>query len=297
MDKKYREALTTYGLNKLDEDALKLISAGVTMLEKIVDEGGLPPDNPEVFQRVDSVYLFKRIIIQYSTVLELRSEKSIPGFSSARYFDFVSATALVRHLLECAVVLGYVFDQQRSDEERWFLHEVWRLGGRLERLDTPYLYVNARHQEESALIDTAKSKIQATSIFSKLPKKVQGQALNGKWRRVLNKPNFKSLFWSQMVRSDLGAEFVRRAIDLTSQYNHSQSTIAFQQEANLTTQEEFARLSLLRSTIAFAYAIKTFSLIYPQCKTVLNLFPFGDLVKDYISMGRELGQRYAKKSK
>lgn len=131
-------------------------------------------------------HVARKILMHSLAIGKLLEGTYVTNVNDVEYhvLDFPSMGALSRSLLESYLLFNYIFIKKKENEDKNFYHEIWRLGGLLDRqqfIATSQEAIDTRIRELSD-IESIREYIKKHKIYTILTKTEKSQALKGKWR-------------------------------------------------------------------------------------------------------------------
>lgn len=140
----------------------------------------------ELAWQVDAENLALKLFFHLGTVYKLQEGTTLPKIEGVipRYVDFPSISTLTRAAFETFLCFHFIFIQPPTTEEKEFRHDVWKLGGLLDRqrFITTTTEGIEKVREEKIICEKIKEKIAENPIFEQLTDPRKKDALKGKWR-------------------------------------------------------------------------------------------------------------------
>lgn len=135
---------------------------------------------------VDAEILALKLFFHIGSVFKLQEGTALPKIAKVNpnYVDFPSISTLSRAAIETFLCFHFIYIQPSSMEEKEFRHDLWKLGGFLDRQRFMATTDEGRAIliEEKKLSEELKQKIENNPIYAQLPQPRQKDALKGKWR-------------------------------------------------------------------------------------------------------------------
>jgi hypothetical protein len=136
--------------------------------------------------QIDAENLALKLFFHLGSVFMLQDGTTLPKIANVtpNYVDFPSISTLTRVAFETFLCFHFIYIQPVTMEEKEFRHDVWKLGGFLDRQRFMVTTAEgkAKIQEEKLLSVKLKKKIETDPIYIKLPTPRQKDAIKGKWR-------------------------------------------------------------------------------------------------------------------
>jgi len=140
----------------------------------------------ELAWQADAENLAVKIFFHLGSSFQLQTGTSLPPISGVtpNYVDFPSIAILTRAALETYLCFNFIYVKPSTMKEKAFHHDIWELGGFLERQKFTATTAEGRQkiQEEKEVIKELKEKIGSNPIFDTLSDPRKKDAIKGKWR-------------------------------------------------------------------------------------------------------------------
>jgi hypothetical protein len=135
---------------------------------------------------IDAENLALKLFFHIGSVFKLQEGTALPEIANVtpNYVDFPSISILTRAAIETFLCFHFIYIQPKSMNEKEFRHDLWMLGGYLDRQRFMVTTEEGRAKilEEKKLSEHLKNKIEMNPIYKKLPPPRQKEAVKGKWR-------------------------------------------------------------------------------------------------------------------
>ncbi len=140
----------------------------------------------ELAWQVDAENLASKLFFHLGTVYQLQEGTTLPKIEGIipQYVDFPSISTLTRAAFETFLCFHFIFIQPPTIEEKKFRHDIWKLGGLLERqrFITTTAEGAEKVREEKVICERIKENIMKNPIFEQLTEPRKKDAIKGKWR-------------------------------------------------------------------------------------------------------------------
>lgn len=181
--------------------------------------------------------------------------------------DFPSMGSISRSLLESYLLFNYIFVRNEDYENKKFYHEIWRLGGLLDRqkfIATSKEMKNAQLNEISS-IESIKKYIINHVLYNSLTKNEKKEALKGKWRTGKH--------WNDIAgETGIHNNLFRMLYSYLSAHVHSGyiSILQISQAFSKETQEKLSIIYIHISMIIASHFLISYSRLFGDVKLYLE---------------------------
>ena len=181
--------------------------------------------------------------------------------------DFPSMGSLARSLLESYLLFNYIFVRHEDYENKKLYHQIWKLGGLLDRQTFIATSEEMRNVQISEIsnIESIKNYIINHEIYSNLTKNEKKEALKGKWRTGKH--------WNDIAEeTGIHSHFFKMLYAYLSSHVHTGyiSILQISQAFNKETQEKLAIIYIHISLVIASHFIISYSNLFSDVKLYLE---------------------------